>query len=45
MPVLPEYAPGDGLGSTRLPHHSVWGRVIPDIPDFRRELVAALLVE
>jgi len=42
MPVLPEYASGDGLGSTRLPHHSVWGRVIPD---FRRELVAALLVE
>jgi hypothetical protein len=22
--------------------HSVWGRVVPDIPDFCRELVAAL---
>jgi len=25
--------------------HSVWGRVVPDIPDFCRELVAALVEE
>jgi hypothetical protein len=25
--------------------HSVWGRVVPDIPDFCRELVAALAEE
>jgi hypothetical protein len=23
-------------------HHLVWGRVVPDIPDFCRELVTAL---
>jgi protease I len=25
--------------------HLVWGRVVPDIPDFCRELVAALAEE
>ena len=29
-----------GLRVTHL--HAVWGRVVPDIPDFCRELVAAL---
>jgi hypothetical protein len=32
-----------GLRVTYL--HSVWGRVVPDIPDFCRELVAALAEE
>ena len=27
------------------PCHSVWGRVVPDIPDFCRELIAALAEE
>jgi hypothetical protein len=39
---LPERADGErcGLSATHL--HSVWGRVVPDIPAFCRELVAAL---
>ncbi len=33
---------GEGLGKSELTVHSVWGRVVPDIPAFCRELVAAL---
>ena len=33
---------GDVLGTAELHLHSVWGRVVPDIPAFCRELVAAL---
>jgi hypothetical protein len=29
-------------GFELLQTHLVWGRVVPDIPTFRRELVAAL---
>ena len=36
---------GDGLESPEAALHSVWGRVVPDIPDFCRELVAALTDE
>jgi len=33
---------GDGLESPEAALHSVWGRVVEDIPVFCRELVAAL---
>jgi len=38
---------GVGGASQRLAaaSHLVWGRVVPDIPDFCRELVAALVEE
>ena len=35
-------AVGDVFPRFLTPCHSVWGRVDPDIPDFCRELVAAL---
>jgi hypothetical protein len=38
----PEKAVGNGFGMPAMPLHSVWGRVVPDIPAFCRELVAAL---
>jgi hypothetical protein len=36
---------GDVCWCLQPPLHSVWGRVVPDIPDFCRELVAALAEE
>ena len=33
---------GDVLRRCSITSHLVWGRVVPDIPDFCRELVAAL---
>jgi hypothetical protein len=36
---------GDELGTPEPPLHLIWGRVVPDIPDFCRELVAALAEE
>ena len=33
---------GDALRRFPSTSHSVWGRVVPDIPAFCRELVAAL---
>ena len=33
---------GNVLGLPAVHHHSVWGRVVEDIPAFCRELVAAL---
>jgi hypothetical protein len=33
------------LGTPEPPLHLVWGRVVADIPDFCRELVAALAEE
>jgi hypothetical protein len=36
---------GDVIGLPATQLHSVWGRVVPDIPDFCRELVAALAEE
>jgi hypothetical protein len=30
------------FGRISSPFYSVWGRVVADIPDFNRELVAAL---
>jgi hypothetical protein len=38
-----EKALGDVSRRLSLAFHSVWGRVVADIPDFCRELVAALL--
>ena len=38
----PEKVVGDALWRSRTPSHLVWGRVVPDIPAFCRELVAAL---
>jgi hypothetical protein len=38
----PERAVPDGLRRLSTISYSVWGRVVPDIPDFCRELVAAL---
>jgi hypothetical protein len=35
----------DMLGLSVAYLHLVWGRVVPDIPDFCRELVAALAEE
>ena len=35
----------DVLGLSVTYMHLVWGRVVPDIPDFCRELVAALAEE
>jgi hypothetical protein len=32
----------EGDGTPEPPLHSVWGRMVPDIPEFCRELVAAL---
>ena len=37
-----EQAVGDVLRRFSTTSHSVWGRVVPDIPAFCRELVAAL---
>ena len=37
-----EEAARDVFGRSSTPLHLVWGRVVPDIPDFCRELVAAL---
>jgi hypothetical protein len=36
---------GDVLRRFSATSHLVWGRVVPDIPDFCRELVAALAGE
>jgi hypothetical protein len=36
---------GDAIGLPATQLHSVWGRVVADIPDFCRELVAALAEE
>ena len=36
---------GDVFQRFTSPCHLVWGRVVPDIPDFCRELVAALAGE
>jgi hypothetical protein len=33
---------GDAIGLPATHLHLVWGRVVPDIPAFCRELVAAL---
>jgi hypothetical protein len=41
----PKKAAGDGLGPPEHFLHLVWGRVVPDIPDFCHELVAALAEE
>ena len=41
----PEKAVGDVFLHFSAASHSVWGRVVPDIPDFCRELVAALAEE
>ncbi len=38
----PQWAVGDLFGRFSTPLHSVWGRVVADIPDFNRELVADL---
>jgi hypothetical protein len=38
----PEKSLGDGSQRYSTTSHLVWGRVVPDIPDFCRELVAAL---
>jgi hypothetical protein len=37
-----EKALGEVFGLLATSLHSVWGRVVPDIPTFCRELVAAL---
>jgi hypothetical protein len=41
----PEMAVGDTFLRFLAAPHSVWGCVVPDIPDFCRELVAALAEE
>jgi hypothetical protein len=41
----PEMAVGDVPQGTSTASHLVWDRVVPDIPDFCRELVAALSEE
>jgi hypothetical protein len=41
----PEKATGDVYQRLPVTSHLVWGRVVPDIPDFCRELVAALAEE
>jgi hypothetical protein len=41
----PELATGDVSRCFSLASHLVWGGVVPDIPDFCRELVAALAEE
>jgi hypothetical protein len=43
--ALLEEAVGDIFQRFPAASHSVWGRVVPDIPDFCRELVAALAEE
>ena len=43
--TLAESALGNRFGCPESPLHLVWGRVVPDIPDFCRELVAALAEE
>ena len=40
-----EEAISDVLGTPEPPLHSVWGRMVADIPAFCRELVAALTEE
>jgi len=47
MALYPVYAVLKGMVSLVYQHfpttsHSVWGRLVPDIPAFCRELVAAL---
>ena len=37
--------PATTLARSSSAHHLVWGRMVPDIPDFCRELVAALAEE
>jgi len=44
-PELEEEALGDVFQRFSTAPHLVWGRVVPDIPDFCRELVAALAEE
>jgi hypothetical protein len=41
----PEKVVGDVSGRLSTAPHLVWGRVVPDIPTFCRELVAALADE
>jgi hypothetical protein len=41
----PEMAVGDVFRRLSTTSHSVWGRVVPDIPAFCRKLVAALAAE
>jgi len=36
---------GDVFQRLSITSYSVWGRVVPDIPEFCRELVAALAEE
>jgi hypothetical protein len=42
---VPEQAIGDVFRRFSITSHLVWGRVVPDIPDFCRELVAAIAEE
>jgi hypothetical protein len=43
---VPPDKPGEDLFQLLwITSHLVWGRVVPDIPDFCRELVAALAEE
>jgi len=39
---MDERPPGDVFPRLSTAPHLVWGRGVPDIPDFCRELVAAL---
>ena len=41
----PEMALGDVFQRFSTTFHLVWGRVVADVPDFCRELVAALAGE
>ncbi|HZB08950.1 MAG TPA: hypothetical protein VE525_07555 [Rubrobacter sp.] len=41
----PAKAVGDVYQRFSAAFHLVWGRVVPDIPDFCRELIAALAEE
>jgi hypothetical protein len=43
--ILAQSALGSRFGCPEFPIHLVWGRVVPDIPAFCRELVAALAEE
>ena len=43
MPL--QEAVGDVYRRLSINSHLVWGRLVPDIPDFCRELVAALAEE
>jgi hypothetical protein len=44
-PTLLEKAASKEFKASATHLHLVWGRVVPDIPDFCRELVAALVEE